>query len=206
MLRPLPGTETRIQNVRLLERADVTPFAALGAALVTEDIQTLAQPSLPEVSRAMTRWCFRLQASGEPLIIQRVSLDAEAVGADMLQMLSTDAILAYDIPADVVMPLYAVGRTVITEYTPHRRVDPPVPLMSLFDFSRETFGYHASAIKLVLNGNATGVIQAVRLVMRDALQAEMTREELFAYLNAMLSLSTGSYQQRYDTGHVLPAR
>lgn len=206
MLKNLQGTYTEVQEVGLIDTANIQPFAALGTVLVVEDIQTLAQPTLPEISRAMTRWCFKLQAAGNPLVIHRVPLDAEGVGVDMLQMLTTDAMLSLDVPADTVMPLHSIGRTVIMDYTPHQEVDPPVPLMSLFDLSRETFGYHANAVKLALMHDGRGVIQAIRLVMRDAIGADMTREELFAYVSTMLALCTGSYRQRYGTGHVLPPR
>jgi hypothetical protein len=173
-------------------------FAPAGAKLAEEDVTALMRGDAGH-------WLVSLVEGGGPLEVNERALDPTTVGELVLEFLAAQAVLAFRVPADQVMPKTSVGRVVVVEYAPWRAVDPPIPLLALLPLATGAVLLHNAAIyHLLTNRNATYIGPAMGQVLKSGIGA-MSRGEAFFYYTKMLSLATGVYEQRYDTAHVLAA-
>jgi hypothetical protein len=173
-------------------------FATVGKKLAEEDVVALMRGDAGQ-------WLVSLAEGGDPLEVNEITLDTTTVGELVLEFLAAQAVLAFRVAADQVMPRTSVGRVVVVEYAPWRNTDPPIPLLSLLPLAASAVLLHNAAIyHLLTNRNATYIGPAMGQVLKSGIGA-MSRGEAFFYYTKMLSLATGVYEQRYDTAHVLAA-
>ncbi len=150
-------------------------------------------------------WAMSLLAD-KPLVMDEKLLDPPLVGTLVLEFLTAQAVLAFQVPASSVFPVSAVGRVVLVNYTPWKHVDPPVPLLSLIPIDRSALDYYQAAVNHFLTvGNAQYLGPAIRRVLKSG-TGNLYRNEAFFFYTKMISLVTGAYQQRYDALHVIPGK
>jgi hypothetical protein len=132
-----------------------------------------------------------------------MELDSTVVKPLVLEFLTAQAVLSFNVPATTVVPRVAMGRIVLVEYTPFKKQDPPIPLLALLPLDAAAVIAHNIAVhEFLAQGNARRMQSAIKAVLEAGLDV-MTRTEAFFYYTKMLSLATGAYLQRYDTLQVV---
>lgn len=140
----------------------------------------------------LMQWAYALSAHGSPLDIQERKLASE--NAMMIEFLAGEAALAFGVPANKIVPMATIGRVVMVLYEPRRSPDPIVPLMCLFQLSAETINIHNGAVRQMLeNQKQIEISHAIHAVLGESVQAQMSREEVFAYVARMRTLKGGMY-------------
>jgi hypothetical protein len=121
----------------------------------------------------------------------------------LLEFLTTQAVMSFQVPAESVMPTVAMGRMVMVNYMPWKRRDPPIPLLALLPLDVGALLAHNGAVReFMVRGSGARLGPAIVRVLRAGVGV-LTRSEAFFYYTKMVSLATGAYLQRYDTSHVL---
>jgi hypothetical protein len=174
--------------------AATTSLVPTGARFAETDLQAILGGNLGP---------WTLSVMGE--LKDPLELDSTVVNPLILEFLTAQAVLAFEVRASSVVPRVALGRIVLVEYEPYKKQDPPIPLLCLLPLDAVAIVSHNVAInEFLVSGNARRMQSAIRAVL-DASVDVMTRPEAFFYYTKMLSLATGAYRQRYDTLHVAGA-
>lgn len=140
-------------------------------------------------------WLYRTMQV-EPFELPEQSLNATVIGKTTAEFLVSLAVLAFRVKATAVLPVAAMYRVILIDYTPWQRRDPPVPLLNLLGLPARAVALHNEAVRLLLlNHDASAVRSAMSIVLQDGVIAGIHRAEAFYYVVKMLSLITGAYTQ-----------
>ena len=173
--------------------ADSSIFTPTGGILTGTDAQSI-------LAGEVGPWVLSMMTN-DPLAMEEVPLDSQTVGTLMLEFLTAQAILAFQAKASSVMPKSAMGRVVMVDYTPWKRPDPPIPLLSLLTLDMGAVSVYNKAMHdFLANNNAIGLWTAIGGVLRSGVDV-FTRSEAFFFYTKVISLATGAYSQRYETRH-----
>jgi len=141
-------------------------------------------------------WLYRAMLEA-PFSIRGQELTEESVGSLVMELLVNMAVLSFGVKATSVVPVYAMHRVVLVNYTPWSAPDPPVLLLSLLDLPRRATAMHNAAMHLLLkNGDTSALRPAMSLVLRGGTERGMHVAEAFFYVTKMLSLMTGVHRQQ----------
>jgi hypothetical protein len=174
--------------------AATTSLVSVGTKFMQPDLQAILGGNLGPWTLSV------MEELEDPL-----ELDSTVIKPLILEFLTAQAVLAFEVRAASVVPRVALGRVVLVEYEPYKKQDPPIPLLCLLPLDAVAIVSHNIAInEFLTSGNAGRMQSAIRAVL-DAGVGVMTRTEAFFYYTKMLSLATGAYRQRYDTLHVAGA-
>ncbi len=182
----------------LLPAAEVWPvLLPAGMALFEPpaDGRFLTAQDASQLLENPARWLYRTMLE-TPFSIAGRELKAQATDPLVMELLVSMAVLAFNVKAASVRPVYAMHRVVLVNYTPRSASDPPVPLLSLLDLPRRAEAMHNAAIHLLLKeGDISALRPAMGLVLRGGAERGMHIAEAFFYVTKMLSLLTGTYRQ-----------
>ena len=76
---------------------------------------------------------FNQTMQATPFELIERDLTPQSIGPVLLEFLTSVAVLNIGVKATAVMPVKAMGRVVMVDYTPWKREDPPIPLLNLLN-------------------------------------------------------------------------
>ncbi len=120
------------------------------------------------------------------------------VGPTMLEHIATEVYLNIRVRASKIMPTHRMERMLLVDYTPWRRVDPPIPIPLWLPRTPATeLHYRAISAFLGKHPNAGRLmLQATSDVIKAAIDS-WTQLEVFYYWVKMRSLLAGTHKQNY---------
>ena len=160
----------------------------------------LPTPETPRFSKAdysallhnAGRWLTSLSRSPIP---EAQSL--ESIHPLLQEFFIAQAVLAFQVRADSVQPVAALGRIVLVDYQPWQQPDPPVPLLTLVPLGDAvTRGYNRAIQQFLHTRGQAGrhIGRALPAVLHAGIGI-LTREEAFYLYTKLISLATGAYTQ-----------
>jgi len=176
-------------NMQAFSFAVATPQAPL--ASVPQDLMSAQDLAYIE-KQQIGQWYLSLLRAGVLPVQERSLRETPSLEQEFL---TAQAVLALQVKAVSVLPVAAVERVLLIDYTPYQRKDPPVPLLVLTPLPNEVQALFHSAVKELLeHQNAALLARATKRVLRAGVGC-LSKAEAFYFFTKVTSLVTGAYTQ-----------